>query len=103
MVTDMVSCMALGLGERERWAPVVMELVAAAQAYEDATGVATKIFFKDNLRQYGKYWRGMAALVINRGTERLAEMLEALSSICPAPPKATPSTSLWTQGVKLQQ
>ena len=99
-VTDMISCMALELGERECWAPVVLELVAAAQAYYDETGVVTKIHFRDNLRQYGKYWRGKSALGINADTERLAGMLEALST---AHHMATPSTLLWTQGVKCQQ
>ena len=87
MMTDMISCMALELGERERWATVILELVAAAQAYEEAVGVATKISFKENMRQYGRYWRRKSALGIDGGTDRLVSMLEALRGTSYGKPK----------------
>ena len=86
-VSDMVSCMALELGDRERWAPVVLELVAATQAYLAETGIDKKIYFKDNLRQYGKYWKGKSALGINADTEQFAAMLECLSNSSYGSPK----------------
>ena len=86
-VSDMVSCMALELGDRERWAPVVLELVAAAQAYFNETGIYKKIYFRDNLRQYGKYWKGKSALGINADTEHFAAMLECLSNSTYGSPK----------------
>ena len=84
---EMDSGMALDLGDRERWAPIVLELVAAADTYFQASGFETKVYFKENLRQYGRYWKGKAAVGIDCDVNRLADMLEALGRTSYGNPK----------------
>ena len=84
---EMDSGMALDLGDRERWAPIVLELVAAAEAYYQAYGFETKVYFKENLRQYGRYWKGKAAVGIDYGVQRLVDMLRALAETSYGNPK----------------
>ena len=99
---EMQSGMVLDLGDRERWAPILLEIVAAAQAHEAEGNDRTHVWFKENLRQFGKFWRGKAAIGIDGDVEHFKDMLEALGRSAYGPAKFFQGVDNWYQSKEIK-